>query len=307
MRGARSAAAVTVAAAVLLGGLTACGGAGGEPSPAAPPAGAAAAGSTPAGGAAAGKAAETTEADPQAALAAAAEVMRKAGSGRYTLSAPAGPDSAPGTGFAVWAGRPAAIEYLADAPKPPRLRLRIVGNEAYTGPTEQAAAAVGEQVFWSKMPFLMWRRPFYPQLSLAMDPVNQLTVARSGRLSRVGTEKVDGVEATRYRAVEDLATVLGGIPALTEQHRPHVEAALRKSGETFTLDFWLNAEQELVRFRAFGEKDGEAQAVTVRYSALGTAPALAEPAGTDLRSSLDLDRFLDPSPATAGPNPGPEA
>ncbi|WP_188297075.1 hypothetical protein [Streptomyces sp. CBMA156] len=292
---------MTVAAVVLAGGLTACGGAGGGtaggPSAAAAPGGTAAGSGTATGGKAAGL-------DPKAALAAAAEVMRKAGGGRYALSAPDGLEAKPGAGFASWGGRPAAIEYLGDAPGA-KLRVRVVGNEAYMGPTEQAAAAVGQQTFWSKMPFLMWRRPFYPQLSLAMDPVTRLTVAQAGRLSRVGTETVDGAEVTRYRAVEDVAAVLGGIPDLTEEHRPHVEVALRKGGGTYTVDFWLNARQELVRFREFGEQDGEAKAVTVTYSALGTAPAMEAPAEQDLRKSFDLDPFLDPSPATAGP--GPEA
>ncbi|WP_380282937.1 hypothetical protein [Kitasatospora purpeofusca] len=298
MRGARSAVVVTVAVAVLSGGLTACGSAGGDseggPSQAAT--------TTPGGavtssGAAAGKAAEL---DPKAALAASAEVMRKAGSSRYTLSAPDGLEAKPGTGFANWATRPAAIEYLVDAPNA-RIRVRVVGNEAYMGPTEQAAAGAGEQVFWVKSPFLMWRRPFYPQLAMAMDPVNQLTLARAGRLSTVGTETLDGAEVTHYRAVADVAAVLAAIPDLTEEHRPHVEAALKKSGETFTLDLWLNAKQELVRFRQFGAKDGEDKAVTVTYSALGTAPAMTTPADNDLRKSPDLDKFLDPSPATTGP------
>ncbi|WP_344339794.1 hypothetical protein, partial [Kitasatospora putterlickiae] len=226
------------------------------------------------------------------------------GGARYTLSAPDGLEAEPGAGFAHWASRPAAIEYLTDAPNS-RIRVRVVGNEAYTGPTEQAAAGAGEPVLWVKSPFLMWRRPFYPQLAMAMDPVNQLTRARAARPSVVGTETIDGAEVTRYRAVEDAATVLGAIPGLTEEHRPHVEAALKKSGETFTLDFWLNAEQELVRFREFGDKDGEGKAVTVTYSALGTAPAMAAPADQDLRMSPYLDKFLDPSRAVVGP--GPEA
>ncbi|MER7705809.1 hypothetical protein ABTX81_23310 [Kitasatospora sp. NPDC097605] len=290
MRGAPSAVVVTVAAAVLAGGLTACGSTGGG-----------AGGASPAAtGPAAAEAART---DPKAALAAAAEVMRKAGSARYTLTARDGGETKPGAGFAAWANRPAAIDYLGDLPNN-RIRVRVVANEAYFGPTEQAAAAVGEQVFWVKTPFLMWRRPFYPQLSLAMDPVNQLTLAQAGRISAFGTETVDGARLTHYRAVEDVAAVLNGIPDLTAEHRLHVEAALKKIGETFTLDFWLNAEQELVRFRAFGDKEGEVEAVTVTYSALGTAPALPAPAASDLRTSPDLDKFLDPSPAMAGPAAG---
>ncbi|MFJ6623221.1 hypothetical protein ACIQOW_37350 [Kitasatospora sp. NPDC091335] len=38
--------------------------------------------------------------------------------------------------------------------------------------------------------------------------------------------------------------------------------ALRKGGGTYTVDFWLNARQELGRFREFGEQDGEAKAAT---------------------------------------------
>ncbi|MFE7562895.1 hypothetical protein [Kitasatospora sp. NPDC057500] len=298
MRGTRSAAAVTVAAAVLAGGLTACGGTGGGPSQrAAAPDGAAASSSGVAASTAAGP-------GPEAALAAAAEVMRKAGSARYTLAAPDGLEAKPGAGFAHWASRPAGIEYLVDTPKA-SIRVRVVGNEAYLGPTEQAAAEAGEQALWVKTPFAMWRRPFYPQLAMAMDPVNQLTRAQAARLSVVGSGTIDGAEVTQYRAVEDAATVLGGLPDLTEEHRPHIEVALKKCGETFTLDFWLNAEQELVRFREFGDKEGEGKAVTVTYSALGTGPALTAPAADDLETSQYLFKFSTPSPTAVGP--GPEA
>ncbi|MFE4518587.1 hypothetical protein ACFRMQ_30900 [Kitasatospora sp. NPDC056783] len=303
MRGTRSAVVTTVAAAVLAGGLTACGGSGDGPSRGATTPGGAATGSGVAasGGAATGQAAER---DPKAALAAAAEVMRKAGGARYTLAASDGLEAKPGAGFAHWASRPAVIEYLTDAPDS-RIRVRAVGNEAYMGPTDQAAAGVGEQVLWVKMPFLMWRRPFYPQLAMAMDPVNQLTRAQEARLGVVGTETIDGAEVTHYRAVEEAATVLGAIPELTEEHRPHVDAALKKSGETFTLDFWLNAGQELVRYREFGDKEGEGKAVTVTYSSLGTTSAVTAPAEQDLQRSPYLDKFLPPSRAVVGP--GPEA
>ncbi|MFD4909317.1 hypothetical protein [Kitasatospora purpeofusca] len=301
MRGARSA-VLTVALAVVAGGLTACGSAGsgndGGPSAAATAAGGTVASTAVTSSAvAAGKAAAT---DPKAALAASAEVMRRAGSARYALSVPKGLEAEPGTGFANWATGPAAIEYLTDTPNAP-IRVRVVGNEAYMGPTEQAAAGAGEQVFWVKTPFLMWRRPFYPQLAMAMDPVNQLTLATTGRLSTVGTESLDGAEVTHYRAVTDVAAVVGAIPDLTEEHRPHVEAALKKGGETYTLDFWLNAEQELLRFREFGANDGEDRAVTVTYSAPGTAPTMTAPTRDNLRMSSDLNRFLPPSRATTGP------
>ncbi|MFD7417465.1 hypothetical protein [Kitasatospora purpeofusca] len=153
---------------------------------------------------------------------------------------PEGLEAEPGTGFANWTTGPAAIEYLTDAPNA-RIRVRVVGNEAYMDPTEQAAAGAGEQVFWVKMPFLMWRRPFYPQLTMAMDPVNQLTLATTGRLSAVGTESLDGAEVTHYRAV------------------------------------------------------------TVTYSAPGTAPTMTAPTRDNLRTSSDLNRFLPPSRATTGP------
>ncbi|MFF8772536.1 hypothetical protein [Kitasatospora sp. NPDC015120] len=306
MRGARSAVVMTVTAAVLAGGLTGCGssgggGAEGRPSPAATVPATATAATATAGGTAAGGTA-TAALDPEAALAAAAEVMRRAGSARYTLSGGDGSAAVPGTGFTRWADGPAVLDYLADDPGT-RLRIRMAGNEAYFGPTEQVAAAVGEQVIWVKATFILWRKPFYPQLSLVMDPVNLLTLARAGWLDRVGTETVDGAEVTHYRDIEDVDAVLGGIPGLTAEHRPHAEVGLRKSGKAFVLDFWINAEQQLVRFRLTGDKEGAADAVTVTYSALGTAPAMEAPDPKDIRTSPDLDKFLGPSPAEEGPGP----
>ncbi|MBO1413622.1 hypothetical protein J0670_03260, partial [Streptomyces sp. FH025] len=263
------AAAVAVAAAVLVG----CqgGGTGGD--------------GTTGGGAVADGATQTPgpeEKGPDAALTAAAEVMRKAGNGTFTLATPTGRGLAPGSGGLTWSGPDAAIEYTQDA-SDTGLRTRVVGAEAYLGLTEPTAATAPPGPRWCKVGDIPWRaspnNSTLLLLSRVMNPVAQLDAARTAGASPGAVETVDGARLTRYRAVEDAKAVLATIPGLDQGDEPGHRTtgfrnALQKSG-SLTVDLWLNDRRELVRYRAYGEKEGPDQAVVVNYANLGGGPALA--------------------------------
>ncbi|MEV7782835.1 hypothetical protein, partial [Kitasatospora sp. NPDC088351] len=55
-----------------------------------------------------------------------------------------------------------------------------------------------------------------------LDPKAALTAAALV-MQKAGTETVDGVRLTRYRAVEEIATVAAGIPGLSPERRTALE------------------------------------------------------------------------------------
>ncbi|MBV2155664.1 hypothetical protein [Kitasatospora sp. SUK 42] len=293
--------AVAIAAAVLVG----CQGGGGTTG------GGTAADGPPAGGTAAGGPAQTRSSEvqgPEEALKAAAEVMRKAGNGTFTLAAPTGHGLAPGAGGLAWSGADAAIEYTADTPDT-RLRTRVVGAEAYVGLTEPTAATAPPGPRWYKVGDVPWRaspsNAVMLLLSRVMNPVAQLDAARTAGASPGAVETVDGERLTRYRVVEEAKTVLATIPGLDQGDEPGHRTtgfrnALQRSG-SLTVDLWLNDRQELVRYRAYGEKEGPDQAIVVRYANLGGGPALAAPPQGETGRLADMMELI-PDTRTPGPS-----
>lgn len=125
------------------------------------------------------------------------------------------------------------------------------------------------------------------------NPVLQLTVAAQvGKPTKVGAEAVGGVDTTHYRAVEDVAKLTEAMSALGNDQRTAVQQTLAAGGNTMTVDFWINGAQELVQLKGYGNKNGEQQAVTVKYSGLGAAPKIEAPAFADVGKSSDFSKLF---------------
>lgn len=86
--------------------------------------------------------------------------------------------------------------------------------------------------------------------------------------------------------------MVAGMPGLTADQRTAVQKSLEEDGRTLTIDFWLNGRQELVQYQEYGDKNGEHDAVTVKYADLGKASKIDAPAATDLGSETDLLKLL---------------
>lgn len=292
MRALRLASAVATAA-VLLGAATACGSdaktgdakAGGTKTGEAKPAD-----TKPAETKAADPLAAALDADPKAALAAAAVVMQKAGNGKITMT-PAAPGDPGGTGDADWKDPAKASADMASDIEGKKLRIRVIGADAYVGGGDDKAAALGGK-HWVKMPADESGDSFRV-IGQMTNPVVLLTVAaQSGKLSKVGQEPVDGVQTTHLRAEQDTAALVAGMTSLSADQRKAVQKTLEEDGKTLTIDFWLNAKQELVQYREYGDTNGEKQAVTIKYSDLGKAAAITAPAAGDLGNQTDLLKLL---------------
>ncbi|MFF4385016.1 hypothetical protein [Kitasatospora sp. NPDC001547] len=227
--------------------------------------------------------------DPKAALAASALVMQKAGNGKVTMI-PAEPDSPGGTGDADWK-EPAktSVDLLGDMGGK-KLKIRVVGVDAYLGGDEAAPALGGKH--WVKLSTDETGATFRAAGQM-MNPVTLLTMAaQSGKLTKVGQEAVDGAQTVHLRAEQDTAALVAGMTGLPAERRPAVQKVLEEDGKSLTIDFWLNAKQELVQYQEYGEKKGSKEAVTVKYSDLGKAAPITVPAADDLGAETDLLKLL---------------
>ncbi|MEV0532261.1 hypothetical protein [Kitasatospora sp. NPDC050463] len=267
-------ASVAVAAAVLSGGLSACssGGGGGTGGTADTKA---------AGDAIAGKVGDL---DPRAALAASAVVMQRAGNGSLTLST----DSDTLTGAGDWRQQTAVD--LAGKDKT-STKVRVLGDDVYLGGGPETTVVLGGR-HWAKVlpkdPIVGSMSVLFLTMAQMTNPVLQLSAAQSGKLTKIGTETVGGAQATHYRAVEDTAKVAEGLTMLGGDQRAAVRQTLDAGGSTLTVDFWINSGQQLVQLKEYGDKGGEASAVTVTYAGLGAAPKIEAPAASDVGSGADL-------------------
>ncbi|MFG2912854.1 hypothetical protein ACGF0D_08185 [Kitasatospora sp. NPDC048298] len=292
MRALRLASAVATAA-VLLGAATACGSdakggdakAGDTKTGEAKPAETKSADAKPADPLAA-----ALNADPKAALAAAAVVMQKAGNGKITMT-PADPTDPGGTGDADWKDPAKAAVDMASDIEGKKLRIRVLGTDAYLGGGDDIAPALGGK-HWIKMPADQTGDSFR-MVGQMTNPVILLTVgAQSGKLSKVGQEAVDGVQTVHLRAEQDTAALVAGMTSLSADQRKSAQKTLEEDGKTLTIDFWLNAKQELVQYKEYGDTNGEKKAVTIKYSDLGKAAAITAPAANDLGKESDLLKLL---------------
>ncbi|GAB7182522.1 hypothetical protein ATKI12_2353 [Kitasatospora sp. Ki12] len=279
MRVVRLASAV-VTTAVLLGAVTACSSSKGGND--------AKAGNDAKGGA---PIAAALTGDPKAALAASALVMQKAGNGKVSMVAP-DDSKGGGTGDADWKdpGKP-SVDLTGDMAGK-KLKIRVVGADAYLGGGDEAAPALGGK-HWVKLPSGNEAGDGFRVVGQMLNPVVMLTVAaQSGKLSKVGDEDLGGAKTTHLRAVEDTSALVAGMSALPENQRKAVQKTLEQDGKTLTFDFWLNGKQELVQYQEYGDTNGAKDAVTVKYSDLGKAAPIAAPAATDLGSEADLLKLL---------------
>ncbi|MFF2043912.1 hypothetical protein ACFVVX_26185 [Kitasatospora sp. NPDC058170] len=265
---------VAVTAAVLVAGLSACG-SGGKADPKA------------AGDAVGGK---VLDLDPKAALAASALVMQKAGNGSVRIVAQE--DNVAGT--AEWQHPKSSSDLTGQAEG--GTKARIIGDEVFLGGGPKVTAGLGGK-HWArgdaKDPLVGPMAGMFLTMAQMINPVLQLTAAaQAGKPEKLGSETVEGVQTTHYRAVEDTAKLAEGLAALGADQRASVQKALEAYGKTLTVEFWINAKQELVRLKEYGDKGGEKASVIVTYSGLGAAPKIETPAAGDVAGAADFTKII---------------
>ncbi|MFD4905810.1 hypothetical protein [Kitasatospora purpeofusca] len=205
-------------------------------------------------------------------LAAAAEVMGKAGNSRIRFHVAARGMSTTGTGFAQWNGRP-ALQY-ADGKQG---IIRIVDGAFYHAFTPDLTGKAEE---WSVMR-LDDDGPAPMHLStLAIervaDPAAELRrAADRGNVTERGTEDVAGAPAKRFHSSVPLVRRSGSAghglwDGLADFMPP--------PGATCAADFWINERNELVRLTLAFSSGPDKQDIEADYSEPGSAPEIAVPA-----------------------------
>ncbi|MEK2492331.1 hypothetical protein WN990_22505 [Kitasatospora purpeofusca] len=206
-------------------------------------------------------------------LAAAAEVMGRAGNSRIRFRVATQGLSTTGTGLAQWSGRP-ALQY--DNGK--QGIIRIVGGALYHTFTSDLTGKAEE---WSVMRLDDGGRPAPVHLStLAVervaDPAAELRrAAARGNPTDRGTEDVAGTPARRFHSSVPLVRRSGSAghglwDGLAEFVPP--------LGATCAADFWINERHELVRLTLALSSGPDKQGIEVDYSEPGSAPEIAVPA-----------------------------
>ncbi|MDH6136538.1 hypothetical protein P3T37_005966 [Kitasatospora sp. MAA4] len=292
MRAVRIASAVA-ASALLVGALAACGSSAKKSTDVLPTAVASAAGAG-AGGGAAGSL------GPKADLLAAAAVMQKAGSAKLAVSS-AGGKADEGTGLYSWGGAQPAMD-ISEQQSGQAMKVRMVGGVMYLGVSDQQAAAVGGK-HWIKLdgtgPAGSMTANFQA-LAMMVNPAVQLTAAaQGGKLSKVGSESLDGASTEHYQSVMPTATMVASVPNLSDADRKTVLTALTQEGSTITSDFWLNGQHQLVQQKEVGTNDASAApsadqstATTTKYSDFGVKVTVTAPPASDQVAPADQLKLL---------------
>ncbi|GAA2744479.1 hypothetical protein [Kitasatospora cinereorecta] len=296
MRTLRIASAVAVSA-LLVGGLTACNGKSGSGQDA--KAGASAAASAGASGAANGAsagagAAAGKDLAPKEALLASAAVMDKLGSAKLTTKGATADDS--GTGAIVWKA-PQAFQ-ITTKNEGKDYQVLFTGDVMYVGATPELASVAGGKK-WMKIDLKAAAASGAPgtedagsfaAMTQLMNPAVQLAVA-APNATKVGAEKVDGVDTVHYRSQVDVDALVAGM-TLAPDMKAKVTEQLKKDGTKTTFDLWINAKGELVQQAGTELGAGGAGATTVKYSELGTVTAPKAPAASDVFDLADLMKQL---------------
>ncbi|MFF0391877.1 hypothetical protein ACFYS8_24800 [Kitasatospora sp. NPDC004615] len=270
----------TVAVTCLAAGLlTACGSSGSGSSTAdAKP------GSTASDGAAAGKGADGgANLGAKETLLASAAVMEKAGSAKLAVTG-----EAAGTGEFVWKAPKSFL--LNTKSEGQDTKVLFVGDVMYVGAGASLAQLAGGKT-WMKIdpkddaqgaPGGGDAVGKASSLEL-MDPAVQLAVAAPTAVES-GTETVEGQFCKHYRSdipVDALVEKLQLKPEL----KTKVLDELKKKGSTITVEFWINAKNELVQQSGTGQATGFSK---ITYSDLGSVQPTKAPADSEVFSLEDV-------------------
>ncbi len=208
-------------------------------------------------------------------LAAAAEVMGRAGNSRIRFGVAAEGLSTTATGYARWNGRP-ALQY-ADG----KGRItRFVGGALYFSFAAEATGGAGGAEDWSVMlPDENGPTPVHLSTlatERVADPAAELRrAAARGNVTERGTEDVAGAPAKRFHSSVPLVRRSGSaghglLDGLADFMPP--------PGATCTADFWINERHELVRLTLSLASGPDRQDIAAEYSEPGSAPEITVPA-----------------------------
>ncbi|GGO53300.1 MULTISPECIES: DUF6612 family protein [Streptomyces] len=156
---------------------------------------------------------------------------------------------------------------------PQKAEIRLVGGGLYLGGGKEAAKEMDGKS-WIKFPAegLGKNKPGGTSLSAQADnnPADQSTLLTgSDDLKKVGTEKVEGVETTRYTGtvtMDRLRELMKDEDAATKKRREKSFKQYEDMGvEKLTMDMWIDGEDHTKQFRARGKGDKGPLDMTITF------------------------------------------
>ncbi|WP_405659923.1 LppX_LprAFG lipoprotein [Streptomyces sp. RK9] len=156
---------------------------------------------------------------------------------------------------------------------PQKAEIRLVDGGLYLGGGKEAAKEMDGKS-WIKFPAkgLGKTKPGGTSLSAQADnnPADQSTLLTgSDDLKKVGTEKVEGVETTRYTGtvtMDRLRELMKDEDAATQKRREKSFKQYEDMGvEKLTMDMWIDGEDHTKQFRARGKGDKGPLDMTITF------------------------------------------
>jgi hypothetical protein len=124
-------------------------------------------------------------------------------------------------------------------------------------------------------------------LFLSPGQVVQLLNGLDGDVDIVGSEPVDGVDATHYRLNVSLDAVLDSLDGDARDVMADLLAALDLG--TLDVDVWLDDDGRVLRFQTVVDVDGEPVTVTIGYSDFGSEVDIRIPEASAALSSEEFE------------------
>lgn len=234
--------------------------------------------------------------DVSHALALAADSTRSMDSARTSLVEKVGGVTITGSGLASW--KPLAMDITMHMPAAAgsaggATEVRMVNGVMYMNMQNLPTAQAFGGKHWLKMDLAALAQQQGGASAQMLgnmssqsghDPAQSVAlITSSPGVKRIGTETVDGVQATHYQGTVDVAKLdqssLGG---LTASQRSQLEQQLTQSGvSSLTVDVWVDSRNLPVRMHEAGQAAKGPMDVTADYSDYGTPVNVQVPPASD--------------------------
>lgn len=177
---------------------------------------------------------------------------------------------------AAMSTEPLAMSMNMSAPDqgPEKMELRLVDNALYVGAGKEAAKEMDGKS-WIKFPASKEKGAGKPNgLSMSAqannNPADQSTLLTGSKdLKKVGSEKVEGVETTRYTGtvtLDRMRELLKDEDAATKKRREKSLEEYEDMGvEKLTMDMWIDGEDHTRQFRARGKGEKGPLDMTITF------------------------------------------
>ncbi len=134
--------------------------------------------------------------------------------------------------------------------------------------------------------------------TLDQNPAQESTLLTGSKnVKKVGTEKVEGVETTRYKGTVTLdefrKSLKGASKATREQREKSLEEYEKMGLDALTMDLWIDGEDHTKQFRMQGDADKGKFDMTITFLDLNKPVTVEAPPAKDVMDLAEMMGDLD--------------